>query len=144
VGPDPPDRGGRRGGAGEDGAAGGRSRGGDRVELGAPATSFLTVARDDEQGVVDAEREPHPRDHVHDEDRKPELEREKLTVPAALGGELIVGERIGAQLGLREVRDADGWDQLQPKLLGRHPHAMTGDDPFEIVDHHRPDETEMR
>ena len=41
--------------------------------LSRPARALLAVAREDEQRVVDPEREAHSREHVHDEDR--ELER---------------------------------------------------------------------
>ena len=42
----------------------------DRGVLLAPLGPLLAVAGDDEQGVVDPEREPHPREHVDDEDGK--------------------------------------------------------------------------
>ena len=38
-----------------------------------PLRPLLAIARDDEQRVVDPERETHAREHVHDEDRELEL-----------------------------------------------------------------------
>ena len=62
------------GGAAEQhGAARRRADGRDRVELLVPVAPLFAEARDDEERVVDPEREAHPRDHVHDEDR--EIER---------------------------------------------------------------------
>ena len=48
----------------EDGACGGAARDGDRVDLLAPAPPLLAEARDDEQRVVDADREADHRRHV--------------------------------------------------------------------------------
>ena len=42
----------------------------DRVELLAPALALLAVAGDDEERVVDAERQAHAGEHVHDEHRE--------------------------------------------------------------------------
>ena len=42
----------------------------DRIELLPAGVALLAVARDHEQRVVDPERETHPREHVHDEDRE--------------------------------------------------------------------------
>ena len=42
-----------------------------------PLAPLLAVARDDEERVVDPEREAHAREHVHDEDRELELLREE-------------------------------------------------------------------
>ena len=39
--------------------------------------AFLAVAGDDEQGIVDPEREPHPREHVDEEDGELEVLREQ-------------------------------------------------------------------
>jgi hypothetical protein len=61
----------------EDGAARGRPRSRDRVELVAGMTTLFAVARDDEERVVDAECEAHAGEHVHDEDRQPELLRQE-------------------------------------------------------------------
>ena len=44
----------------------------DRVELLVAEAPLLAEPRDDEQRVVDPEREAHPRDHVDDEDREVE------------------------------------------------------------------------
>ena len=49
----------------------------DRVRLLEPSRPFLAEARDDEERVVDPERESHPGEHVHDEHREAELEREQ-------------------------------------------------------------------
>ena len=43
----------------------------------APPAALLAVAGDDEERVVDPEREPHAEEHVHDEDGEAELEREQ-------------------------------------------------------------------
>ena len=48
-----------------------------------PARPLLAVAGDDEQRVVDPERQPHPGEHVHGEDREVELEREQRHDPEA-------------------------------------------------------------
>ncbi len=55
------------------GAAGGGARGCDGRVLFAPVSPLLAVARDDEQRVVDPQRESHRDEHVHDEHR--ELDR---------------------------------------------------------------------
>lgn len=60
----------------EDGAARGRPGRGDRVDLLLPYRPLLAEARDDEEGVVDPECEPHAREHVHDEDRELEPGRQ--------------------------------------------------------------------
>ena len=44
-------------------------------------TAFLAVAGDDEERVVDPEREAHPGEHVHEEDRELELLREEGAEP---------------------------------------------------------------
>ena len=46
-----------------------------------PLAALLAVARDDEQRVVDPEREAHPREHVHEEDRELELLGEEGAEP---------------------------------------------------------------
>ena len=61
----------------EDGAACRRPRALDRGLLVETASALLAKARDDEQRVVDPEREAHRRHHVDDEDRKRELPREQ-------------------------------------------------------------------
>ena len=43
--------------------------------------SLLAVAGDDEERVVDSEREPHARQHVDDEDRELELLRQERRQP---------------------------------------------------------------
>ena len=48
-----------------------------RVQSLVPVTALLSVAREDEQRVVDPEREPHPGEHVHDEDGELELGRDE-------------------------------------------------------------------
>ena len=45
------------------------ANGGYRVELLASVEPLLAVAGEDEQRVVDPEREPHPSEHVGGEDR---------------------------------------------------------------------------
>ena len=63
-----------RAAAEEDGAAGRGARGRDgRVTCSRLVPALLAVTRDDEQRVVDPEREPHRDEHVHDEHR--ELDR---------------------------------------------------------------------
>ena len=57
-----------RGAAEDHGPARREPRDGDRVVLLAPLRALLAVSGDDEQGVVDPEREPHPREHVDHED----------------------------------------------------------------------------
>ena len=61
----------------EHGAACGRARAGDRVVLLRSRGPLLAEARDDEERVVDPERETHAGEHVHDEDRKLEPLREE-------------------------------------------------------------------
>ena len=56
----------------EDGAIGGRSGAGDRVELVATGRALLAVARDDEEAVVGGDREPHHRRHLEQEHREVE------------------------------------------------------------------------
>ena len=53
----------------EDGAAGRSAGRGDRLDLLEAARPLLAEAADDEERVVDAERQPHPREHVDDEER---------------------------------------------------------------------------
>ena len=53
----------------------------DRVGLRPSARALLAKARDDEQGVVDPEREPHPGQHVHDEDGEAERVRDERAQP---------------------------------------------------------------
>ena len=65
----------------DDGAVRGAAGRGDRVGLLESLRPFLAVARDDEERVVDPEREAHPREHVHDEDRELELLREDRGEP---------------------------------------------------------------
>ena len=55
----------------------GRAGGLDRRELAPPLASLLAVTGDDEERVVDPERETHAREHVDDEDRELELLREQ-------------------------------------------------------------------
>ena len=57
-------------------AARGRARPRDRVLLLEPVRALLAVAGDDEERVVDPERETHPREHVDGEGRERELERD--------------------------------------------------------------------
>ena len=59
----------------------GGARGLDRGQLGPSLRALLAVAGDDEQRVIDPEREAHPREHVHEEDRELELLREECTQP---------------------------------------------------------------
>src|SRR6201987_1734835 len=49
---------------------GGGARMRDRVLLGQSQHPLFAVARHDEQRVVDPQREAHPGEHVHDEDRE--------------------------------------------------------------------------
>jgi hypothetical protein len=70
------------GGAAEDDrAVRGPTGDGDRVGLLTAVRPLLPIARDDEQRVVDPERETHSREHVHDEDRELELLREDRGQP---------------------------------------------------------------
>ena len=62
-----------RGAAEDDRARGGVGDGQDRLARAAAAVAFFAQARDDEQRVVDPEREAHRDDHVQDE--QVELER---------------------------------------------------------------------
>jgi hypothetical protein len=52
----------------EDGTARGRARRRDRIGRIATLRPLLPEARDDEERVVDAEGEAHPREHVHHEE----------------------------------------------------------------------------
>src|SRR5262249_59416263 len=54
-------------------AAGGCARPLDSAEFVAASAALLAVARDDEQRVVDPERETHSCEHVHEEHRELEL-----------------------------------------------------------------------
>ena len=72
-----------RAAAEEHGPAGRRAGEADRVGLLQPVRPFLAEARDDEERVVDPERQPHPGEHVHDEDREVELQREQRDEPEA-------------------------------------------------------------
>ena len=54
----------------EDRPARGGARTSDGIGLLATVDALLPVARQDEERVVDSEREPHARDHVHDEERE--------------------------------------------------------------------------
>ena len=65
----------REGGAAEDdGAGGGVGDGQDRLARSGAVMAFLAQAGDDEQRVVDPERQAHRDDHVHDE----QVQRERL------------------------------------------------------------------
>ena len=66
-----------RAAAEEHGPARRRAGEADRVRLLEPSRPFLAEARDDEERVVDPERQSHPGEHVHDEHREAELEREQ-------------------------------------------------------------------
>jgi hypothetical protein len=56
------------------------------------------------------------------------LDGEQLAVPARVFGELVVGDDIGANLGVREVLEADRRHAFQTKQLGRLDAPMAGDD----------------
>jgi hypothetical protein len=62
-------------------AARGRARDSDRVELRLAFAALLAVPRDDEERVVDAEGEPHAREHVHDEHGEAERLRQHRRQP---------------------------------------------------------------
>jgi hypothetical protein len=64
------------GAAEENGAARGLRGDDDRLLLRPAGDAFFAVTGDDEEGVVDPERETHARDHVDDEDRQRERVRE--------------------------------------------------------------------
>jgi len=99
------------GDAAEDhGAARRRARGRDRVELLPPAPALLAVARDDEERVVDAEREAHAREHVDDE----EGELERLSDERGEGerdGDRDEGEEDGDETGDNRSEDEHEHDQ---------------------------------
>lgn len=56
---------------------------------------------------------------------------------------MVVHKRIGAQLGLRQMGEADHRDQFEAQLLRRQPDAMARDDPPAIINHNWPDNAEM-
>ena len=76
-------------------------------------------------------------------DQALKLDGEQLAVPARVFGKLIVGDDIGADLGLGQVLEANGRDLLYAEQLGRLDAAMTGDDAARGVDQHGVGPTEF-
>jgi hypothetical protein len=75
-------------------------------------------------------------------DERLQLDGQDLAVPASLLGEPVVGQHVGAFLGVREVRQPQGLDLIQPKeLCGLDP-TMAGNDLAGIVDKDRVSEAE--
>ena len=62
-------------------ATGGGAGSRDRIFLRQPEPPLLAIAGDDEEGVVDPERQAHPREHVDDEHGERELERQERDEP---------------------------------------------------------------
>ena len=71
-----------------------------------------------------------------------QLERQQLMVPAGVLGELVVGEDVGANLGLCQVLEPDSRHRLETKQLGRSNSAVAGNDAAFAVDEHRVGEAE--
>jgi hypothetical protein len=57
-----------------------------------------------------------------------QLDREQVLVPAGKLGEPVVGDHVGADLGLGEVLELEGRDRLHPELLCGADAAVAGDD----------------
>ena len=61
-------------------------------------------------------------------DQRLQLDREDLLVPPGIERELVVGEHVGAPLGIGEMRQGQGRHPLHPKQLGRLDPAVPGND----------------
>ena len=66
-----------------------------------------------------------------------DLGREQGLVPAGVQGELVVGEHVGALLGLAQAGKLDHRHRVKPELPGREQPAMAGDDAVLAVDQDR-------
>ena len=66
-----------------------------------------------------------------------ELDGEQLPVPARVFGKLVVGDDVGADLGGREVREADRRHLLDAEPYRRFDAAVAGDDAAVTIDQHR-------
>ena len=126
--------------AGEEDRAGGGAAGElDRVELGPAAPPLLAVALDDEEGVVDADREADHRDHVGDEEREVEEDAQD-------GGQAEGDEDADDRQGQRQDRRQQGGEDDDQDEEGDHPadrlaggQVLLGDGVELFVDADRPD-----
>ena len=76
-------------------------------------------------------------------DQPLQFDRQQLLVPAGLLGELVVGQDIGALIGLAQVRQPAGRHCVDAEELGRFHAAVAGDDLLGIVDQDRVAEAEL-
>ena len=76
-------------------------------------------------------------------DQALQLDRQKLLVPAGLLGELVVGQDVGALIGLAQMRQPAGGHRVDAEELGGFHAAMAGDDLLVIVDQDRIAEAEL-
>lgn len=81
--------------------------------------------------------------HTEFEIDKGQFDREHLTVPAGVRGELVVDDDIGPTLSCIEVAQAKRRNALYPEKLGSFDAAMPGDDLVIITDQDRVGEAEF-
>ena len=108
----------------------GRTGATDRVELLEPAGALLAVARDDEQGIVDADREADHRDDLGDDEREVEREADQGGSPQR-GGDRHDAEHDRDQPGHdraeHEHHDDEGHEDAD-RLALLQPFLREGDD----------------
>ena len=75
--------------------------------------------------------------------QRPQLCGEQVLVPAGIEREFVVGEDIGALLGLAQVLDLQTGHRGQAQLGGRSHAAVAGQDRARLVDQHRRGEAEL-
>src|SRR5207248_165498 len=78
-----------------------------------------------------------------DVDEALQLDRQQLTFPAGVEGELIVGQYIGAPLSRVQMSQAHRRDTVQAEQLCRLDPAMAGDDRTVLSDQNRVVESEL-
>ena len=76
-------------------------------------------------------------------DQPLQLNRQQLPVPSGLLGKLVVGQHIGALIGIAQVRQPARRHRVDAKELGRFHAAVAGDDLLRIVHQDRVAEAEL-
>ena len=102
----------------------------------------IGLARFVDHEVDFGEAEPGQLDIELEVDQRLQLDGEDLLVPPGIERELVVGQHVGAPLGLGEMRQRDGRHRLPFEQLGRFDPAVAGDDLAIVGDKHRVGEPE--
>lgn len=99
-------------------------------------------ARDWQARLAKLEKLPAKDRREFEEKQRLELDGQHLLIPPGVEGQLVVGEHVGAALGLIEMRQLQGGYTVQPEQLGGLDAAMACDDLAVVADQDRIGEAE--